>query len=250
VRRAAVFNFISLVFLLLTIITMVLVGAVLFAAPPEAPVAALPTVVPDSIFPTLTPSNTHTATFTPTLPPTFTSTPSFTPSITPSITPSFTFTASLTPSITPTASNTFTASPTATATGPTETPPPSLSPFLFGVPNGVAYNANGNSLQCAWQSVAGQVIDLAGAEVPPGRYQIRVFGGVGFERVVTPGSNSLFGLVSGWEVQTDNVVNNNTYFARLETVNGTEISESIQITFASDCTRNVAVLTFRQLREP
>jgi hypothetical protein len=248
VRSAAIFNVISLIFLILTVVVMVVVGSLMLAPAPEEPVAELPTTVPDELFPTLTPTFTHTPTFTATFPPTFTPTPTFTATITPSITPSLTPTITFTPSITPTASETFTPTVTVSPTGPTDTPQPSLSPFLFGVPNGVTYNTNANVLGCSWQGIGGQVLDLNGVEIPAGKYQIRVYGN-GFERVVIPGSNSLYGLISGWEVQTDNFVNSNTYFARLETINGTEISEAVQVPFFSDCTRNVGVVTFRQLRE-
>lgn len=248
-RSAAIFNIISFIFLILTIVVIVGVGALLASPPPTTAVVALPTTVPEALFPTLTPTFTHTPTFTRTIPPTFTSTATHTPTITPSVTPSLTFTPSFTPSITFTPSTTFTASPSPTATGPSPTPQPSISPFLFGVPTGIIYETNTrNSLGCSWQGVGGQVVDLANQEVLPGRYQVRVFGN-GFERVVQLGSNSLYGLTSGWEVQTDSLVNTNTYFVRLETVNGTEISEALQVPFFSDCTRNVAIIKFQQLRE-
>jgi hypothetical protein len=249
VRSATIFNIISLIFLILTIVVLVVVGIRLAAPPPPEPVVILPTTVPDELFPSLTPTFTHTPTFTATFPPTFTPTFTVTASITPSLTPSNTPTITSTPTITLTASESPTPQPTPTATGPTPTLQPSLSPFIFGVPNGVTYEVNPyNTLGCAWQGVGGQVTDLAGQEIPAGKYQVRVFGN-GFERVVGLGSNSFYGIFSGWEVQTDTTVNSNTYFVRLETINGTEISETIQVPFFTDCARNLARINFRQLRE-
>jgi hypothetical protein len=255
VRSAAIFNVVTLIFLLLTLATIAFVGSQLLTPPPSTPVADLPTEIPPDLFPTLTPTFTHTPTYTPTFPPTFTPTYTLTATITPSLTPSNTPTITFTPSITPTPTITFTPSasptlePTPTATGPTATLQPSLSPFIFGAPpENITYSPNANTLGCSWQSIGGQILDLTGTEIPAGRYQVRVFGN-GLDRVVLPGSNSLYGLVSGWEVQTDSIVNLNTYFVRLETINGTEISETIQVPFFSDCARNAVRVTFRQLRE-
>jgi hypothetical protein len=254
----AVYNIIALIFFILTIAVIVGVG-VLLATPPSETVAELPTPFPDDLFPTLTPTFTHTPTFTPTFPPTFTSTftPTFT--VTPSVTPSNTATITLTPSESPIPSATFTpsitptpepATATPTATGPTPTLQPSLSPYLFGLRESPRFAANTfNTLGCAWQGIGGQVFDLQGIEVPLGTYQVRVFGS-GVETVVQVGSNSLYGLVSGWEVQVASGVNSNSYFIRLETVNNTPISEDVQVGFGNNCAANLALVTFVQLRAP
>jgi hypothetical protein len=254
----AVYNTIAFIFFILTIAVIVGVG-VLLATPPAESVAVLPTEFPEDLFPTLTPTSTHTATSTATFPPTFTSTftPTFT--VTPSVTPSNTPTITLTPSETLIPSATFTASvtptaepptPTPTPTGPTVTPVPSLSPYLFGPREAPRFAANTfNTLGCAWQGIGGQVFDLQGQEVPRGNYQVRVFGG-GAETVVGVGTNSLYGLASGWEVQVASGVNSNTYFVRLETINNTPISEDVQVGFGNNCAANLALVNFVQLREP
>ena len=64
------------------------------------------------------------------------------------------------------------------------------------------------------------------------------------------GSNTLYGPVSGWEAQVGSFANSTTYFVRMETINGTPISENIQVPFFSDCTRNLAIVNFKQLRAP
>lgn len=254
----AVYNIIALIFFILTIAVIVVVG-VMLVTPLEEAVADLPTTVPDDLFPTLTPTFTHTPTFTPTFPPTFTPTFTATYTLTPSMTPSHTPTITFTPSITPIPSLTFTPSitptaepdtPTPTPTGPTMTPVPSLSPYLFGAREGPQFSANMyNTLGCAWQGIGGQVFDLQGFEIPRGSYQVRVYGS-GIETVVEIGTNSLYGIVSGWEVQVASGVNSNVYFVRLETVNSTPISEEVQVGFSSDCVANVARVNFAQLRAP
>ncbi|HEX2621737.1 MAG TPA: hypothetical protein VHL11_16380, partial [Phototrophicaceae bacterium] len=253
-RSATIFNAISLLFLILTIVVIVVVGGIMISPVPVEEIGEIPTTVPDDLFPTNTPTFTHTATFTATFPPTLTSTFTYTPSITPSVTPSLTPTITLSPTITFTPTITLTPSitntlPTDTPSGPTETLPPTVSPYLFGLREPVRYVPNfANTLGCSWEGIGGQVIDLNDQEVLPGTYQIRVFGGDIQDKITLVGSNSLYGPISGWEVQVASIVNSTTYFVRLETINGTPISENLQVPFFADCARNVAIVNFKQLR--
>lgn len=249
--NARIFNFISLIFLVLTVIVLILVITRL-AGPPATPqqVAAIPTVfVPPTFTPSFTPP--------PTLPPTFTNTPTDTPTPTDTLSPTPTMTVSPTisdtpratdtPSITPTPTVSPTGEPTETPTGPSPTAPPTVSPFLFDLRDGqIIYTLNfANAAGCAWQGLGGQVFDLAGA--PINGLRVHIFGG-DIDRRVESGSNSLYGL-GGWEMPVDNKINPNTYYVELESQAGTVISPRITVTFPSDCNQNLALVNFVQVRE-
>jgi hypothetical protein len=135
--RSTIFNFISIVFLVLSVGWIIFVVTRLMGPPVTDPRIANFVLPPTQELPTLTPTNTPLPTDTPTdtLTPTITLSPTETPTITPTLAPSATITdtpmATLIPSETPTPLATFTSQPTATPTGPTPTvePPPSPYPF-------------------------------------------------------------------------------------------------------------------------
>lgn len=247
-----IYNLISLIFLVLTIVVIVLVIMRMFGPPSASPeiAASVPTAF---VLPSLTPSNTPTNTLPPTFTqtPTETSTPTETPPPTATLAPSSTITETLgptdTPSVTPTPSTSPTPSPTATPTGPTDTPVPTLSPFLYGLRDDqVIFTQNfANTAGCAWQGVGGQVFDINSTAV--NGMQIHIFGPDIGDRFVTSGSNSLYGA-GGWEQPVDNKINGNTYYVELLSPGGTPISERIQVTFPTDCTRNLALVNFVQVR--
>ncbi len=247
-----IYNLISLIFLILTIIVIVLVVMQFFAPPVTPPAAAV--IVPTALeLPSVTPSNTPTATLPPTLTftPTNTLTPTETlpPTVTPTVSPTITDTPGPTdtPTVTPTPSTSPTPTPTATPTGPTNTPPPTLSPFLYDLRDGqIIFTQNfANTAGCAWQGIGGQVFDINSAAVTG--MQVRITGpGVG-ERFVITGSNSLYGA-GGWEQPVDNVINGNTYYVELLSAGGTPISPRIEVTFPLDCSRNLALVNFVQVR--
>ena len=246
-----IYNLISLIFLGLTVLVIVLV-VMRLAGPPMTPqtVADLPTPI---VLPTLTPS------FTPSLtqPPTFTFTPTdtLTPVDTDTPTPTITVSATITdtpaptftPSDTPTPSISPTFTPSATPTGPTETPLPTLSPFLYDLrENQVIFTQNfANAAGCAWQGIGGQVFDINGT--PQNGLRIHVFSPEFGERVVDSGSNTLYGA-GGWEQPVDNKINMLTYYVELRSPAGTTISPRITVTFPSDCARNLALVNFVQVR--
>lgn len=249
---ARIFNIISIVFLVLTIVAILLVASRL-AAPPIAPqvAAELPTAI---VLPSLTLSFTPTLT----LPPTFTPTPTDTLSPTPTDTatataqPSATITDTPgptdTPSITPTPSLSPTFTPSATPTGPTNTPEPTLNPFLFDLrDNQVIFTQNfaAPAAGCMWQGLGGTVSGFNGE--PLSGYQVHVFG-PNIDQIVLSGSNTLYGQGSGWEVPVGNQISTATYFVELRSPQGTVISPRIQVTFPSDCARNLALVNFYQTR--
>lgn len=252
--KGTIYNVISLVFLLLTILTIVFVIMRMAGPPAERQEAAvvLPTAV---ILPSLTPSPIPTTG----LPPTFTFTPTdtLTPTNTLSptpIPPSATVSPTITdtpaptdtPTITPTPSISPTPLPTETPTGPTPTLAPTQNPYLFELRQGqVILTQNfANTAGCAWQGLGGQVFNTEGT--PLNGLKIHVFG-TNFDRTVDSGSNSLYGP-GGWEVPVDNKINAQSYYVELLSPGGTVVSARIQVTFRSDCARNVALVNFIQTR--
>jgi hypothetical protein len=249
--NARIFNIISIIFLVLSILVIILVVSRL-AGPAVTPqeVGAIPTVF---VPPTPTASNTSP----PTLPPTFTPTPTNTltptdsPTPTPTITTSPTITETLratdTPSITPTPAETDTPPPTETPSGPSPTPEPTLSPFLFDLREGeVILTTNfANTAGCAWQGIGGQVFDQTGAAF--NGLRVHIFGGE-IDRRIDSGSNTLYGA-GGWEMPVDNKINSNTYYVELESQGGTVVSPRITVTFPADCARNLALVNFIQVRD-
>ena len=252
--KGTIYNVISLVFLFLTILTVVFVIMRLAGPVAEKPVvsAALPTAI---TLPTLTPSAIPTTG----LPPTFTFTPTdtLTPTntlpptdIPPSVTVSPTITDTPAPTETPadtaTPSVSPTLAPTETATGPTPTLAPTLNPYLYELRQGqVIFTQNfANTAACAWEGLGGQVFNTEGT--PLNGLKIHVFG-TNFDRTVDSGSNSLYGP-GGWEVPVDNKISAQTYYVELLSPGGTVVSARIQVTFPSDCARNVALVNFIQTR--
>jgi hypothetical protein len=244
-----IFNIVTIIFLVLSVLWIVFVVSQLLGPPPEVTeAAALPTAV---ILPTLTPSSTPTETpvpsWTPT--PTDTLTPTTTPTLTSTAPPTATITDTPgptdTPTLTLTPAATDTPEPTPTPEGPTPTLEPTLSPFPFDLRNNeIQFIPAFNGAQCAWQGMGGQVLDLNGQGLSGLR--IHVFG-PDVDRYVESGSNTLYGP-GGWEQPVANAINGNTYFVELETAGGTVVSPRVQVTFPSDCGGNLALINFIQTR--
>lgn len=243
------FNIISIVFVGLTVFAcLIFVLMLLTGGNDPAPQRDLPQVI---VVPTATPTNTPTITRTP-LPATFT--PTFTPTVTATRTPTATATIEASPTITPTPTITTTVLPTETPTdSPTitatfGTPPTSPPPFIFGN-QAPQFIGNTNSLGCAWQGIGGQVFDLAG-QAYLNQLTVEVSGG-GLAQPITAltGSNTLYGA-SGFEIQVAQGINTATYFVKLKSRFGSDVSAPVQLTFPGNCTGNLALVNFTQLREP
>jgi hypothetical protein len=246
-----IFNIISIIFLVLTILAVIFFVSRLAGPPIAQPVAQLP---PTLVLPSLTPSLTPSVT----LPPTFTLTPTDTLTPTPSDTatatsaPSATITDTAgptdTPSITPTASVSPTFTPSVTPTGPTNTPEPTLNPFLFALRDDqVIFTQNfaAPAAGCLWQGIGGTVAGFDGN--PLSGFRVHVFG-PNIDQTVESGSNTLYGQGSGWEVPVGNQISVATYFVELQSPQGTVVSPRIQVDFPSDCARNLALVNFYQTR--
>lgn len=244
------YNIISLGFVVAAVLACMITLLVLFLGGgddvSDVPVPVLPTqlIVPSAtLTETLIPRTELPASFTPTFTPTVTVAATFTPTAT------FTISPTIPPSQTITATALATLTPTETLTGvPTlGTPPPSPSPFLFALQLAPAFEPNRNASGCAWQGIAGQVIDLEGNNFE-NQIQITVIGGgLPAEIFANNGSNTLYGT-GGFELQVANSINTQTYFVQLKTSLGTPISDVVQVPFSGACESNLAVLTFRQTR--
>jgi hypothetical protein len=125
---------------------------------------------------------------------------------------------------------------------------------VFNQRDQVLFTTNfANSAQCAWQGIGGQVIDLNGVPFV-GQLVVHVYNS-NFDRKVNIGSNSFYGTSgpngenSGFEVQVGNAIDTQLYFVQLESSNGAQYSDTIQVQFPSSCDGNVAIINFIQTRE-
>ncbi|HYO87754.1 MAG TPA: hypothetical protein VER79_03850 [Candidatus Limnocylindrales bacterium] len=264
--RARVFNLLTLIVLIATVVFGLWVVLRLSQPPPERVEAqvVVPTVQQlPTVTPTNTPTNTPLPTFTPSptaVPPTIppTTTPTFTPvPIVPTVAPSLTPvptntpvppspTGTLIPTIAPSATVTLTLPATATSSGPQITqqatvPPP--SPFPFTLKDGqVIFTQNfANAAGCSWQGIGGQVFDVNNA--PFTQVRVHVFGS-GLDTFAQAGTNSLYGP-SGWEIAVGSNLSGNVYQVELQSLNGTIISQPVTVAFtANDCARNLALVNF------
>lgn len=245
-----VFNIVTLVFVVLSVIWIAWV-AMRLAGPPVAvqevgvlpEVIVLPSLTPtETLPPTETPTNTHTPTITltPTDVPTETPIPSVTPTITETPGPTST------PTETPTPEATVTPIPTETPSGPTATFTATTSPFPFALRDDtVQFAPNSiNSAGCAWQGIVGQVFDINGN--PLDGVQVHIFGG-DLDRYVVSGSSTQVGP-SGFEQPTGNVISHGMYFVELLSAGGTVISPRVEVRFPNDCNGNMAIIRFIQTR--
>jgi hypothetical protein len=93
------------------------------------------------------------------------------------------------------------------------------------------------------------VLDTAGNGINDPGITIVAVDDNGQQFVSQAGANSRYGENGGFEIRVDTRPNRRTYFVELRTTaNGVPISPLIEVTFPSDCDRNVALLYFRQTR--
>jgi len=254
-RSNGLYNIITLLFTLLTIVMCVLLVLLYTKTirPPRAfnPATAVQATI--AVFPSNTPTVTPSLTPIPsdTSQPTSTRVPSktFTPTSTPSDTPTATFTAtatytaSKTPTNTRTPTSTKTPSATIDPSLPTKTPPG--FPFKIGE-NNPAYTANLDaSTGCNFQGIGGQVYDMN--TQPLFNITINVSSPNGFNQSTTSGSNPRYGP-SGWQVQTGANVSNATYLVELRTDKGVPLSPKVSVAFSGICDQNLALINFFQTR--
>jgi hypothetical protein len=235
-----VYNLISVVFVVLTALT--LLGVIGFAAtnPASGGIASEPTLF---VFPTNTPTLVG-----PTVPPTWTASPlpTLTDTLTPSRTPNPSQTA--TPTDTPTATDTLT--PTSTPK-PTNTPQPTATkprgPFDYSILDNVAVLEKNSKFKRACDAViAGVVEDLLGNQDTQRGMKVHVTEN-GADDYETAGNHTEYGS-SGWEYYYNNTAVERTYNIQLEYSDGQIASDVWSIDTSSNCNENLAFVTFIQVQ--
>lgn len=248
-------NILTAVLVILTIAAAVGGGYFVYTTRQNNDLAALPTQVfiptITPLPPTITPLPTLPPTFTtvPTITPTFTATPTLTPTISPTPTITDTPTPTFTPATTdtPTPTSTFTPSPTSNI--PSATPTVTRSPFPFTVRGGqVVFTANTYNQQgCAFQAIAGQVLNERGTGLDGLRIVVTETGTQTDPRSSISGNAGVYGD-GGYEVVVDSQINGRTYVVQLESAGGTPVSVPVTVSFPSNCDENVALIYWTQTR--
>lgn len=158
-RGAVVYNLMTMVFCMLTVVAIGIFGAVLSGDAPEDEPQATPELPALLQLPTATETLTPTITFTPTITPTASSTPTLTHTPVPTETETGIPTETPTPTITstdlpPTATPTFTITPTETPTPlPTATATP-LAPEIISFTASSVTVTGGSAITLTWQTNA------------------------------------------------------------------------------------------------
>lgn len=125
-----------------------------------------------------------------------------------------------------------------------------ILPSSFDIQGQVQFVANTfNSSGCQFQGIGGQVLDQNGESYTTPLIVRVSSDSLVVDNTILTGSNPLYGA-SGFEVQVANSVNNNTYLVQLESQTNISVSESTQVNFSGDCSKNIALVTFVQIREP
>ncbi|PIE80114.1 MAG: hypothetical protein CSA11_09385 [Chloroflexi bacterium] len=209
------------------------------ATPTPLPTLASAAAVPTTVRPTATPLQ---ATWTPQpTPATATIRPTITPKPTKTPTPIPTFpTQTNTPTQTPTPSDT----PTITPPGPSPTPSATRSQYPFTKSNISPFYLKAHEHGCNWVGIGGEVLDLNRNPVPPGSYQVHIWGH-GVDSRIPAGSNSNYSP-SGWEQHLFDTLVIRDYNVQLESANGTAVSLAYRIQTRSSCEQNLVRIDFVQ----
>jgi hypothetical protein len=242
-----VYNLVTTLMVVVSVLTAIIVAAVFFVVGPPAPVPVVtPTLyeIPSATATLAGPTVNPTWTLTPTL--TYTPTPTNTLTVTPSLTPTPTATSTVTN--TPTPTNTSTASPRPPNTNtpvPTRTHTP--SPYDFVLRNGTItytkYDLTPN-IGCHWAGIAGRVYDEDRNHITGMR--VHVWGN-GIDQRVRTGDYQAYGE-SGWEQYVADEPVDNVYRVQLEYSNGNPASEVIRVRTRDNCNHNLAIVIFDQVQ--
>jgi hypothetical protein len=101
-----------------------------------------------------------------------------------------------------------------------------------------------NAAGCNWLGIAGEVLDLNRNPVPPGQYQVHVWGS-GIDERVPVGGAPAYGP-SGYERSVNNAPAIRDYNLQLETVSGTSVSEVYSVQTRASCNQNLLLMNFVQ----
>jgi hypothetical protein len=239
---SGVFNLLAIVFLVLSCVSLVCVGAV-FANPGILPEAFQPQPIPATITLIPTPTATNTSVY-PTFPPTWTpETPTVTS--TREIIDTATATATETPRVTRTNTRVPSRTPTRTPAGPTATKTPTRSTFQYTLQSGSpSYLANfANTAGCNWMGIAGQVFNMSGQAVV-GLLVHLDGGGLNYDSYT--GSKTAYGP-GGYELYLNDhaVQTTNVYHIQLRN-QGAPVSDTYVINTFADCNKNLILVNFAQ----
>jgi hypothetical protein len=188
-----------------------------------------------------------------------TNTPTATP-VTPSATPTKTTvaptsaTSAATTAVAATATRTPTtavATATAASTTVAATATATTQSFAFAIQSGTPVQIQNfaNSSGCSWQGIAGQVFDLDGA--PLKNVVVKAGGtwnGASVSVLAMTGLSTGYGE-GGYELVlgTSAVNSANTVWVQLYDLAGNSLSQKVNISTSSDCTKNLVLLNFRQI---
>jgi hypothetical protein len=253
---AGIYNFLTGLFVILTLISCGWIAGVYskILAPPaifSRAAVVVPTVL---IPPTDTPTFTPSATFTPSL--TFTPTPTTTATDTPTLVPTDTPVPSNTPlpSNTPIPSNTSVPSNTPkgapTVAGTAGTPSLGNADIAFA-PDAVSpqYTANPDpTTACKVEVIAGQILDLNNQPITS-KVEVFIFGPSNYKKLAKPVSANVPPFGVGYWVLVIPQFNSNAYTAEVLNSQGIQISTPVDVQFTADCQKNVALVTFTQVKQ-
>ena len=239
---SGIFNLLAIVFLVLSCVSLVCVGAV-FANPGIIPEAFQPQPIPATITLIPTPTPTNTSVY-PTFPPTWTpETPTVTS--TREIIDTPTMTATETPRVTRTITPKPSRTPTPTPAGPTATRTPTRSAFQYTLqPGSPSYLKNfANTAECNWMGIAGQVFNLSGQAVI-GLLVHLEGGGLNYDAIT--GSKTAYGP-GGYELPINDHAVQTTNVYRVQVRNqGAPVSDTYVINTFADCNKNLILVNFAQ----
>lgn len=172
--------------------------------------------------------------------------PHFTPTVVSPAVAAALFTAR--PSATPTITLTPGPRPTSTVTSTPQGPaPPTLAPYPFIVQPGTPLLRESfaqGTTGCAWQGLAGTVVDQRGEAVVG--VEVRVRGDASGERVVLAGTGTDYGP-SGWEVRLGGGPSAERVTVTLWSGDRL-LSPTVEVTFPAACAQNLALINFIQTR--
>jgi hypothetical protein len=173
-------------------------------------------------------------------------TPTATPYIPPTDTPLPTFTSVYTPTLFSLVPPTQTPKPTAT-TKPSATP---KAPYSAKVEY-ISSSKYRPEFGCAWQGVAGIVLDKNNAHhIYVQVLLIGTLGGEPINNITVSGTAPQYYGASGFEFQLGSTLKDSskTLFLQLRDQGGMPLSENIYINTYNDCNRNMVFVTFRENR--
>ncbi len=251
---AAIFNFLALLFLLLSCLSAVAVAAVFNGALAYIPggSAYLPSTEPAvaQLLSTSPPFGGTPGVQFPTLPPVWT--PTITPTVTltplpgtPTPAPSGTLAApTATSSFTPTRSGTR---PTRTPTGPTPTRTATLAQYPFTLqPGSPTYLQNFiNTSGCNWFGFVGRAFGLNGNPVLNLTVHLEG-GGINADTVTGSGPSALGPGSYQFPISDHPIETSNTYQIQLRNNTGTNLSDVYSIATYGDCSKNLVMINFIQ----